>query len=189
MIKNLIVLGTVLAIFTSCSNSGSKPQPAVEKAIPAEVVITNDFENALGVMPSWYNENTVLQMIDPQAHSGIYAGITNDTLPYGYTFKETLRNIDSRLPKIATVNGWVYTTVANPDFSIVCGINENKQTYNWKAFPLTQILGETGKWIEFTATFYFDDKPLKPEHEISLYALNNSKHAIYTDDLKITFSY
>lgn len=187
--KILILLVAVVALLSACSNPSNKTQPAVESVSPAEIVITNDLENALGVMPSWFNENTIVAMTEPQAHSGNYSGLTNDTLPYGYTYKETLKNIDPRLPKIAFVSGWIYTTVANPDFSIICGINENKQTYNWKAYPLTEILSETGKWIEFTATFYFDDKPLKPEHEISIYGLNNSKKAIYTDDLKITFTY
>lgn len=173
---------------SACSNSGTKTQ-SVEPAIQNEIVITNDMENAMAVIPSWYNENTVVAMNEPQAHSGSFSGITNDTMPYGYTYKEALKNIDSRVPKMATVNGWIYTTAANVDFSIICGISEKEQTYNWKAYSLNDILGETGKWIEFTASFYFDDKPLKSEHEISFYGWNKSNNSVYTDDLKITFTY
>ncbi len=175
-------------ILSACSNSGNKTQSGYQSD-QNEVVITNDMENAMGKVPSWYNENTVIAMTNPQAHSGIFAGITNDTLPYSYTYKEALKNIDSRLPKMAIVNGWVYTTIANRDFEIICGISENKQTYNWKAYPLADILGETGRWVEFSASFYFDDKPLKPEHEISFYAWNKSKQTVYIDDLKIAFVY
>jgi len=186
--KKLLFFATFGIILSACSNSGNKTQTA-ELGNPKEIVITNDMENAMAVIPSWYNENTVVAMKEPQAHSGSFSGITNDTLPYGYTYKEALKNIDSRVPKMVSVNGWIYTTAANADFSIICGISENKQAYNWKAYPLNDILVEPGKWIEFTATFYFDDKPLKPEHEISLYGWNKSKNSVYTDDLKITFTY
>ena len=186
--KKFLFFITAGLILTACSNSGNKTQ-SVEPAIKNEIVITNDMENAMAVVPSWYNENTVVAMNDPQAHSGIFSGITNDTLPYGYTYKEALKNLDSRVPKMVTLSGWIYTTAPNADFSIICGISENNQTYNWKAYPLNDILGETGKWIEFSASFYFDDKPLKSEHEISLYGWNKSKNSVYTDDLKITFMY
>ena len=186
--KKLFLFAVVGILISACSNSGTKTQSAdpIEKH---EVVVTNDMENAMAVIPSWYNENTVVAMTNPQAHSGMFAGITNDTVPYGYTYKETLKNLDSRAPKIVDVTGWVYTTSANPDFSIICGINENKQTYNWKTYPLGSLLGETGKWIEFKASFYFDDKPLKPELEISLYPWNKSKNTVYIDDLTFTFGY
>jgi hypothetical protein len=186
--KKLLFFASVALIISACSNSGNKTQ-SVEPAIKNEIVITNDMENAMAVIPSWYNENTVIAMNEPAAHSGSFSGITNDTLPYGYTYKETLKNLDSRVPKMATVSGWIYTTAANVDFSIICGISEKEQTYNWKAYPLYNILGETGKWIEFTTSFYFDDKPLNPEQAISFYGWNKSKNSVYTDDLKITIIY
>lgn len=187
MKKNLLFIALSL-VMLACSNSGNQTQTAPQ-SVQNEIVITNDMENAMGIIPSWLNENTVIAMKEPMAHSGSFSGITNDTLPYGYTYKETLKNIDSRIPKMVIVNGWVYSTAKNADFSIICGINENEQTYNWKAYPLNDVLSETGKWIEFTASFYFDDKPLKPEHEISIYGWNKGKNSVYTDDLKITFSY
>jgi len=186
--KKLLFFALAGLLLSSCSNSGTNAKSG-EQQRRNEVVITNDMENAMAMIPSWYNENSVMAINDPPAHSGGYAGVTNDSIEYSYTYKEILKNIDSRVPKMATYNGWVYTTVANPNFSIICSVNENGQQYDWKAFPLEKELSEPGKWVEFTASFYFDQKPLKPEQEIGFYAWNLSKKPVFFDDVKITFTY
>lgn len=175
-------------ILSACSNSGSNNQSG-EKTLQDRIEITNDMENALGMVPSWMNERHVIAMTDPQAHSGTYACISNDTAEYSYYYKEILKNINSELPKRVVFSGWVYTTVANPKVTIVCNINENQKQYNWKAFPLDKELIEVGKWVEFSSDFYLDDKPLKPEMEIGLFAWNQSKNSVYFDDLKVVFLY
>jgi hypothetical protein len=181
-----ILFYTAAILLSACSNSGSKA-PA-EQAAQNEIVITNDLENAKGVIPSWYNDNTVIAMTEPTAHSGDYASITNDTLEYSYFYKELVKNLKSENPKSVTYSGWVYTTVANPEFSIICNINNDTVRYDWKAFPLKNELSEPGKWVEFTASFFFD-KPLQPSYEIGLVAWNQSKKNVFLDDLKITFNY
>ncbi len=188
--KKLFFFAIAGMLISACSNSGSKPQ-AVNPNLPHEVVVTNDMENAMAIIPSWSNERTVMAINDPPAHSGGFAIVTNDSIEYGYTYKEILKNIDSKTPKMVTYNGWIYTTVANPKpaLAIICNINENDKQYDWKAYPLEKELIEAGKWVEFTATFYFDQKPLKPEQEIGLYAWNLSKKPIFIDDVKITFIY
>jgi hypothetical protein len=186
--KNLIVIFIAGMLLSACSNSGNKTQ-SVDPVAQNEIVITNDLENAKGVIPSWFNENTVISMTEPPAHSGEFASLTNDTIPYSYAYKEIFKNIDSRIPKLVTCSGWIYTTVANPNFSIICSVDENQQLYNWKSYPLEKDLTEVGKWVEFTTSFNFDDKPAKPEQLIGLYAWNQSKKPVYVDDLKITFTY
>ena len=175
---------------SACSNSGNKSQ-SVEQVGQNEVVISNDLENALGGIPSWYNQNTVIAMKDLPAHSGGFACVTNDTIQYSYTYKELLKNLKNANPKSVTYNGWIYTTVANPEpsLAIICSVNENGQQYIWKSFPLDKEMSQPGKWVEFTASFSFDDKPLKPENEIGIFAWNQSKKTVYIDDLKITFAY
>jgi len=186
--KKLLFIVSAGIILSSCSNSGSKTQ-AGDQGGQNEIVITNDIENAMGNIPGWLNQNTVIFMNEPKAHSGDYASVTNDTLQYSYYYKEIIKNIKNEIPKTATFSGWVYTTVANPNFSIVCSINENNQHYNWKAFPMDKELTETGKWVEFSTSFYFDDKPLRPDMEIGIFAWNQSKKTVYIDDLQVTFSY
>ena len=124
-----------------------------------------------------------------KAHSGGFVCVTNDTLEFSYTYNEIFKNINDRLPKQVIFSGWVYTTVDNPKFSIICALNENGKQYDWNAFPLEKELMETGKWMEFNASFYLDKKPTKPEDDISLYAWNQSKKPVYMDDLKVTFLY
>jgi hypothetical protein len=187
--KKLFFFVIAGVLMSACSNTGNKVQTTVEPADQNQTVITNDLENAMAVIPSWQNENTIKTLKEIPAHSGQYLCVTNDTLQYSYTYKEFVKNITNKIPKMVVYSGWIYTTVANPNFAIVCSINENNQNYDWKAFPLDKELKETGKWVEFTASFFFDKKPLKPEHEIGLFAWNQSKKAVYIDDLKITFVY
>jgi hypothetical protein len=187
-IKTLLLFVATGIMLYACSNTGTKSKP-VEQSIQKEIVITNDLENAKGMVPSWLNENHVINMAEPLAHSGDNACITNDTAEYSYTYCEILKNLSSEVPKMAKFSGWAYTTVDHPNFAIICSFDENGKHYNWKAFSLDKELAATGKWIEFSATFYFDDKPLKPEHEIRLYAWNQSKKTVYIDDLKVIFSY
>jgi hypothetical protein len=87
-------------------------------------VITNDLEAALSKIPAWKGEITVFNKKE-MAHSGSYVCITNDTLEYSYTYNEILKNINDSVPKSVIFSGWVYTTVANPKLSIICGLNEN----------------------------------------------------------------
>jgi hypothetical protein len=185
--KKLIFFVFAGLIISACSNSGSRVQPVQEPG-KNEVVITNDLENALAKIPSWKGDITVFDMKDI-AHSGGFVCGTNDTLEFSYTYNEIFKNINDRLPKQVIFSGWVYTTVANPKFSIICGLNENGKQYDWNAFPLEKELTESGKWVEFNASFYLDKKPIKPEDDISLYAWNQSKKPVYIDDLKVTFLY
>ena len=175
-------------ILSACSNPGGNTKP-VDQGKQKEIIITNDLENAMGMVPSWLNEKHVINMSRPPAHSGTFACISNDTTEYSYTYREILKNINNEVPKMAIFSGWIYTTAAHPNFAIICAINEKGATYNWKAYPLDKELSKTGKWVEFSSVFYFNDKPIKPEDEIWFYAWNQSKKTVYIDDLKIIFSY
>ena len=186
--KRLIVFAIAGALLSGCSNSTPKTGAADAKAPQTKIDITNDMENAASVIPSWINEKSVVSMKEPAAHSGTYACMTNDTAEYGYTYGELLKNINTAMPKKVNINGWVYTTVAKPNLAIILDISQDSKLYDWKSFPLTDNLTETGKWVEFNASFYFD-KPLNPEQVIKLFPWNQSKKTIYIDDLKISFEY
>jgi hypothetical protein len=185
--KRLIVLAIAGSLFYSCSNSTPKNE---NNAPPPQtrIEITNDMENAFAVIPSWINEKTVMALKEPAAYSGEYACVTNDTIEYGYAYGELFKNINSLLPKVVNVSGWVYTTVSNPNLGIILDISQDGKLYDWKAFPLTDALTETGKWVEFNANFYFD-KPLNPEQTLKIFPWNQSKKTVYFDDLKITFDF
>ena len=185
--RSSVLFAVVCLLFSSCSNSKPKTETAA-KPQQNQLEITNDMENAAMLIPSWSNEKTVIAMTQPAAHSGKYACITNDTIEYSYTYQELFKNIISGMPKKVDVKGWIYTTVAKPQISIVLSISEKATTYDWKVFPLADSLTETGKWVKFNTEFYLD-KPLNPEQEIKLYAWNQSKKLIYIDDLKLRFEF
>lgn len=183
----LVVGITITVGLTACSNSGTNSQTGGSGG-QNEIVITNDLENARGGIPGWMNENTIIAMKDSNAHSGVYASVISESFPYSYYYKEMIKNIKNEIPKSVTFSGWVYTTVSNPIFAIICDIKEDTVTYEWKAYPLDKELSETGKWVEFTSSFAFD-KPLNPKQTIALYAWNQNKEPVYIDDLKVTFYY
>lgn len=185
--KNLIFVVIIGIFISACSNSGSNTQ-SNEQGGKNEIVITNDLENAKGVIPGWMNENTIITMQDPKAHSGEFSSVISESFPYSYYYKELVKNIKNEVPKSATFSGWVYTTIVNPNFSIICDIKQDTIGYDWKAFPLDKVLSETGKWVEFSSSFTFN-KPLNPDQTIAIFAWNQSKEPIYIDDLKITFYY
>lgn len=186
--KKLFVLALTGAILYSCSNLKPKTETTVEPTQQNAIVITNDMENASAAIPSWFSEKTVIAMNSPAAHTGKYACITNDTCEFSYTYQEVVKNINTGIPKSVTVTGWVNSTVVKPTFGIILDVSQNSKLYDWKTFPLTDSLTETGKWIEFNASFYFD-KPINPEQTIKLYAWNQSKKTVYIDDLRISFNY
>lgn len=183
------IIGIVIAgvMVYSCSNSSPKTGSA-DQSKQKMVEIANDMENAAGVIPSWVNEKTVISMKEPTAHSGEFASVTNDTIEYSYAYGELFKNINSELPKKVYINGWVYTTVANPNLAIILDVTQDNKPFDWKAYPLNNDLTETGKWIEFNASFFFD-KPLNLDQQVKIYAWNQTKKPIYIDDLKISFEY
>jgi hypothetical protein len=186
--KKIFVIAISGALLYSCSNSKPKTEAVPGQPVKNLIEITNDMENATAIIPSWINDKTIIVMKEPAAHSDKYACVTNDTIEYGYGYQELVKNINTGIPKSVVFSGWIYTTVATPNLGIILSISENGQTYDWKSFPLNDCLTETGKWVEFSASFYFD-KPLKPVHEIKLFPWNQSKKTVYFDDLKIRFDY
>jgi len=185
--KNFFLLLSASAIICSCSNSANKTENAAQPKQNA-IEITNDMENASAIIPSWLNEKSVIAMKEPKAHSGEFACVTNDTIEFGYTYQELVKNINSEIPKKITVTGWVFSTVTKPNLGIILDISEKQQPYDWKSFPLNEELTEVGTWKEFNASFYLD-KPLNPEQVIKIFAWNQSKKPVYLDDFKITFEY
>jgi hypothetical protein len=186
--KRIIPFVTVVMLLSACSNSGNKTQKGADQTKQDQVEIANDLESALNYVPSWQNEDHVISMIEPPAHSGTFACILNDTLQYGYTFSELLKNINDGVPNKATYSGWVYTPVANPKLSIICSVLEDGKQVNWKAVPLDDELSTAGSWVEFSANFFFD-KSLTPNQEIRFYAWNQGKGNIFIDDIKIDLEY
>lgn len=186
--KTILTVAITGLLFYSCANSAHKSGADALQPKQNVIEMNNDMEKASLLIPSWINENTVIAMKEPVAHSGRYACITNDTIEYSYGYMEQIKNIVPGLPKYILVSGWAYTTVAHPKLAIILDISEKNTQNDWMAFPLADSLIATGKWIEFNASFYFS-KPLNPEQQLKIYAWNQSKKPIYIDDLALRFEY
>lgn len=181
------LIGALFFMLSSCSNSGNAPQIETQNS-SNKVVISSDLENANMQVPGWGNEGTVIAMTDPAAHSGKFACKTSKDFEYTYYFSEKFKNIKDKLPVSVSYHGWVYSTVAKPNFAILCTVKNDTNNLQWSAYPLDQLISHENEWIEFTADFYFT-QPLKPDYQFYLGGWNQSKQSVYLDDLTITLNY
>lgn len=188
--KRILAIMLVGVTLWGCSGSDQKATNAT--ADPAKdqnkVVISNDLENAAAIVPSWSNEKTVVKMDGAPAHSGQFVTMVDDQFAYSYGFREFVDNINQSIPKKVIVKGWVYSTVASPDISIVLDISENNQPVDWKAYSLKANITEPNKWIEYSAKFDIN-KPIQSSNLVKIFAWNVSKKLAYFDDFEITFEY
>lgn len=188
--KKLVFFAIASVLFYNCSNSTQTPADSGEKASQVEqnqLTIENDMENAAAMLPAWINEITVVKMDGIKAHSGEFASKVDDVNVYSCTYREKFENINEKLPKRIVVNGWVYTSEANEKLTFVMDINENNETYLWKAFNISNLQLKNNEWNEFTA-YYTIDKPIKPNQQLKLFGFGGKKVA-YFDDIKVTFEY
>lgn len=190
--KRLFILIAVTGFLFSCSNSSQAPATddsatQINAAEDNQTVFENDMENVASLPAYWINGAVVVKMEGIAAHSGIHAAKMDEKEKYSITFREYFSNINARLPKRVVVNGWYYFPEPNEKAGLVMDINENNQTYIWKAFTFSSVNPTPGQWNEFTAYFSID-QPIKPEHQIKIFASGANKVA-FIDDLKITFEY
>lgn len=187
--KKLYFIAIVGIIAYGCSNSSNPPAAtnSQDQINENQVVFENDLENALAGIPSWSNEKTIVKMPDGKAHSGEYVSKVDDVNMYSYAFKETLENINQKLPKSVVVNGWFYSEVRNPELGIVMDINDDNKSVVWKSYRLMDDGKSENQWHEFTANFDIEET-LKPGYQIKIFAFGAKKIA-YFDDIKVTFKF
>lgn len=190
--KRLFILIAVTGFLFSCSNSSQAPATddsaaQINAADDNHTVFENDMENVASLPAYWINSKVVVKMDEVPAHSGNFASKLDATEKYSITFREYFSNINARLPKRVVVNGWYYLPEANKKSGMVMDINENNQTYIWKAYNFSDVSNVTGQWQEFTA-YYTIDQPIKPEHQIKIFA-SGFGEKLFIDDLKISFEY
>ncbi|HOW32077.1 MAG TPA: hypothetical protein PLP88_10935 [Bacteroidales bacterium] len=188
--KRFLALFIVGVTLYGCSGSDQKADnPNADPAKdPNKLVISNDLENAAAIIPSWSNEKTVVKMDGAPAHSGQFVSLIDDQFQYSYGFHETIGNLNKKLPKKVTVKGWIYSSIAAPDISIVMDINDNGKQVEWKAYSLTPVINEANKWIEYKANFDIT-KPIQASYLIKCFAWNPGKKLAYLDDFEITIDY
>jgi len=188
--KKILALALVGVALWGCSGSDQKSTNATTDQAKDEntFVISNDLENAAAIVPSWSNEKTVVKMNGAPAHSGQYVSMVDDQFAYSYGFHEFVDNINQSIPKKVVVKGWLYSSVASPDLSMVLDISENNKQVDWKAYSLTPVITEANKWIEYKANFDIN-KPIQPSSLIKIFGWNPGKKLAYFDDFEITFEY
>jgi len=187
--KKLLFIAIIGLVAVGCKNSSNPPVVAdsQDQISENQVVFENDLENALTGIPSWSNEKTIVKMPVGKAHSGEYVSQVDDVNLYSYAFKETIENINEKLPTSVVVNGWFYSEVNNPELGFVMDINDNNKSIEWKSYSLMKDGLSVNQWHEFTANFEIE-APLKPGYQIKIFAFGAKKKA-YFDDIKLTFKF
>lgn len=187
-LKNFLLMVVTVVLLVGCSNNNQNQVTTEDKPDAVPAVIANDMENALSGVPSWINEATVVKMPDGiKAHSGEFVTRVNQENVYSYAFRETLSNINPKLPAAVIVKGFVYSPEPNTALSIIVDINEEGNSVLWKAYSLTDVIADLNQWKEFSARFTID-QPVKPEHQLKVFAFGGKKTA-YFDDFDISFEY
>lgn len=191
--KRLLFFIAPAIMLYACSNSTQSPAADGNAADETsqinenQMVIETDMENVASLPSYWINHSAVVKMEAVQAKSGQHSSKLDAEKLYSLTFRETFSNINAKLPKRVVVNGWYYFAEPNEKAGMVMDINENNDAYIWKAYNFASVDPTINQWNEFTAYFTID-KPIKPEHQIKLFANGDGK-VIYLDDFKITFEY
>lgn len=154
------------------------------------LVISNDLETARLILRSWKLEYSVLKTENPQAHSGEYVVTLNDTIEFGYTFREVLKNIDNRIPIMVKYRAYVYSTTPNPKVSIICDIEKDSSRFLRKSILLEKTITTPNEWVEFSEIYHFDKDILDTNMIINIFPWNYGKEQkVLIDDIEITFIY
>ena len=191
--KKLFILLVATGMFYACSNNPGTPaegnEAIGENALINEnqMVIETDMENVTELPTYWINGAAVQKMDKIPAHSGNYAVKVDAENKYSLTFRENFSNINAKLPKLVIVSGWYYFPEPNEKSGIVMDIIEDGTTIIWKSYNLFAENPAINQWVEFSAYFTID-QPIKPEHQIKIFANSGNKVA-YFDDFKIVFEY
>ena len=190
--KKLFILLLATGMFYACSNNPKTPgdnQATSENAQINEnqMVIETDMENVADLPDYWINGVAVVKMDKIPAHSGNYAVKVDAANEYSLTFRETLANINAKLPKRVVVSGWYYFPEPNEKAGIVLDVNENGKPIIWKAYNISSENQPLRQWNEFKAYFTID-QPITSEQQIKIFANSGNKVAYY-DDFKIVFEY
>lgn len=178
-----IMVFTVL-FSVSCSQRQSK-QAQPDKIV---VSINADMEKGPISLPSWENEQTIVQMHSPaRAHSGLYVSKVDSINIYSYTFYDLLNNLNNVTPYKVFVSGWLYIPEPIEEMIVALDISDKDQNIMWKSFSISQQINDLNKWTEFNAVFDID-QPIKNDQQVKIFAFAGKKEA-YFDDFKITFEY
>lgn len=163
MNKLLILLASV-TLLASCS----KKKPTVYE---------NDTD-----LHDWINQKTIKVM--DQVHSGSSAAVIDSAHTFSLGFSKTIEDISSNKFKEVDFSYWIFVKSDKAKLSTVFSIDFNGQNIDWAGRPVT--IKELNKWIQIRETYKIP-ATAKPNNQLTMYALNESKEEILMDDLKLEF--
>lgn len=182
----LLILTLIFMVACNSSNTSNNASPAEQQ----NVVIVQDFENAVDGLPNWNGVRTVFMIDSTQTHSGNYVSLMNDTMQYSLAYNEKLTNINSAVPSSVEVEGWLKSSITMPNVSVIIDVKdiEGKEK-SWRSIDLDSTLNEVGVWKNFKLSTNLSNADLDKDDDIKIFVWNKSKKEVMLDDLTITFKF
>jgi hypothetical protein len=162
--NKLLITLTAIVFLTSCG----KKKPAIYK---------NDTDSG-----EWINQKTVKDV--PNAHSGASAGVIDSVNVFSLGLRKTIEDIGNDKLKEVEFSYWIYAKSDKAKVSTIFSADFNGQNIDWEGRPV--IIKELNTWIEVHEKYKLPEK-VKPNNQLTMYALNGSKEEILIDDLKFEF--
>jgi hypothetical protein len=97
---------------------------------------------------------------------------------------KTIEDISSNKLKEAEFSYWIYIKSDKAKLSTVFSIDFNGQNIDWSGRPVN--VKELNTWIEIHETYKISANA-KPNNQLTMYVLNESKEEVIVDDLKFEF--
>jgi hypothetical protein len=182
----LLILTLIFMVACNSSNTNNNATPAEQQ----DVVIVQDFENAVDGLPNWNGVRTVFMTDSTQTHSGNYVSLMNDTMEYSLAYNEKLTNINSEVPNSVDVEGWLKSITTMPNVSIIMDIKDAEgKSKAWRSYDVDSAINEAGSWKSVKWSTNLSNVDLDKEDNIKIFVWNKSKKEVMLDDLTITFKF
>jgi glutaredoxin-related protein len=161
--NKLLILIASVTLLASCS----KKKPTV---------FENDTDSH-----DWINQKTIKEISG--AHSGSSASVIDSVHMFSLGFSKTIEDINSKFKEVE-FSYWVFVKSDKAKLSTVFSVDFNGKNVDWTGRKVN--IKELNTWIEVRETYKLTPNT-KPNNQIGIYALNESKEEILIDDLKLEF--
>lgn len=182
----LLILALIFMVACNSSNTSNNASSAEQP----DVVIVQDFENAVDGLPNWKGTRSIFLTDSTQTHSGNYISLMNDTMEYSLAYNEKLTNINANVINGVEIEGWLKSKTTFPNAIVVIDFKDaDGKEKTWRAYDLDSIINEAGVWKNFKVSSNLSNANLDKDDDVKIFVWSKGKKEIMLDDLTITFKF
>jgi hypothetical protein len=144
------------------------------------LIYYNDCESIKGWAPVYLSKK--------YAHSGMFSNKLDSAHQYGFTFKQTFKDIsDERVSRIK-ISMWTFITPDAKGKMVIEIRNHDGHTVFWQSTQLDAPTIKRNIWQQVSAEYTVHaDSVNRPENTVAIYPWCNAKSDFYIDDIRIEF--